>query len=297
MGGMLVAAPALTVAAPYDLVTSPADRADGAKFLFGVRASQDDPQTATGFGIGRYGIGFSGNAEAWPASYDAWLRRAAADEAPAIVSLTPGLAYRPASSNLSLGAALDLRYRLTPGAPAGLPAYRDGQATGEAGLRGVGLNLGMHYSLDQRTDVGLVYRSQLRQDPYLTRYSIARYSDLDSGMIVPSGLAVPQTVSASIQRQLGARWALTGALGWQEWASDTDPLGTRVVGLNTRGGDAWFAGVGAQYRLRQNLDVGMAVEYLYGNGLDTTRRNLTRTDVPGSDAGYYFFGLDLKWKF
>jgi long-subunit fatty acid transport protein len=290
VAGGLLAAPALTAAAPYDLVTT-----DGPQFVLGVRAWQEDQ--APGLGSGRYGIGFAGNVDAWRGSYDNWLGRPGAEYGgPALMSLTPGLAYRP-STGLALGAALDLRYRLSSNAATGAPAFRDGRLGAESGLRGVGLNLDMRYALDPRTDLGLAYRSQFRQDTYTTGYPIAHYTDLESGVIALPGIAVPQAVSASIQRQVGERWALTGALGWQEWAPDADVLGTRAPSLGSRG-DTWFAGVGAQYRLRENLGVGMAVEYFYGNGLDAARRNLTRSDALGGDAaGNYFFGLDLRWKF
>jgi long-subunit fatty acid transport protein len=288
-GGLLVA-PALTAAAPYELVTT-----DGPQLVLGVRTLQEDQ--APGLGSGRYGIGFAGSADAWVGSYDNWLVRPAVDGGPALMSLTPGLAYRP-STDLALGAAIDLRYRLSPNV-AGSPTFRDGRPAAQSGLRGVGLNLDMRYSLNPRTDLGLAYRSQFRQDAYsyTTGYPIAHYTDLESGTIALPGIAVPQAVSASILRQVGERWALTGALGWQEWAPDADVLGTRVPSAGIRG-DTWFAGVGAQYRLRENLGVGMAVEYFYGNGLDAARRNLTRSDALGGDAaGNYFFGLDLRWKF
>lgn len=288
--GLLVA-PALAAAAPYDLVTT-----DGPQFVLGLRAWPDEQ--SPGIGSGRYGIGFAGNADAWRGSYDSWLGRASAEDGgPTLMSMTPGLAYRP-STGLALGATLDLRYRLSPNAM-GAPAFRDGRPVAQSGLRGVGLNLDMRYALNPRTDVGLAYRSQFRQDTYSysTGYPIAHYTDLESGMIALPGIAVPQALSASIQRQVGERWALTGSLGWQEWASEADVLGTRVPSLGSRG-DTWFAGVGAQYRLRENLGVGMAVEYFYGNGLDAARRNLTRSEALGGDAaGNYFFGLDLRWKF
>lgn len=292
-GGILAAAPTIVSAAAYDLLFPTADPAT--QWTLGLRTLQESPQSAPRLGLGRYGLGFSGSAEAWPSSHDQWIRRAMADEAgSAVVSLAPGIAYRP-SSRLSVGAGLELRYRSAPDSPAGLPASLDGRL-GTTGLAGAGVNLGVRYAFDPRTEVGLAYRSQLSQDSFWPRYSVARIGDLDSGALMLPGIAVPQALSASIQRQFGSRWSLSGSLGWQEWAqADVDPLAGRVT-ATSRGGDAWFAGVGAQYRLRHNLDLGMSAEYLRGSGLDAARRSLTRSDFPGGD-GYYFFGLDLNWRF
>jgi long-subunit fatty acid transport protein len=94
----------------------------------------------------------------------------------------------------------------------------------------------------------------------------------------------PQVLSANIQHQFGGRWSLLGSVGLQQ----AEPLALRT--------DAWTAGVGAQYRLHEDLGVGMALEYSTGNGADAARRNIAR-DVPATDSGSYFFGLDLNWRF
>src|SRR5574341_1767879 len=199
--GMLAAAPAVAQAAAYDLLFPTADPAT--QWVLGLRTLQENPQSPPRLGLGRYGLGFSGSAEAWPSSHDQWIRRAIADEAgPAVVSLAPGIAYRP-SSQLSLGAGLELRYRSAPESLPGLPASLDGRP---GTLAGAGLNLGVRYAFDPRTELGLAYRSQLRQDSFWPRYSVARTGDVEGGALMLPGMTVPQALSASIPRQFGNRW-------------------------------------------------------------------------------------------
>jgi long-subunit fatty acid transport protein len=147
-------------------------------------------------------------------------------------------------------------------------------------MGGVGLNLGLRYDYDARTQFGVSYRSELRGDPLAGRYVVPRATLLEPAARV----ATPQALSANIQRQLGERWSLLGSFGIQQ----AEPLALRT--------DAWSAGVGAQYRLHEDLGVGMALEYSTGNGTDLARRNIAR-DAPATDAGSYFFGLDLNWRF
>ncbi|HSD61888.1 MAG TPA: hypothetical protein VLC55_13635 [Burkholderiales bacterium] len=244
----------------------------GADWLLGAKPVYED--TAPGLGVGRFGLGFGADSQAWPEGRDRWSGGfPSADGGPVGVSLAPGLAYR-ARPNLALEAGLDVTYR-TLRAPGLVPPE-----AATPGLGGVGLNLGVRYDFDARTQFGVAYRSELRSDPSAMRYYVPRGSILDPGT---GRSPASQAFSANVQRQVGSRWSLLGSVGWQQGESPAFRS------------DAWLAGVGAQYRLQQDLDVGMALEYSTGNGLDA-RRNFTR-DLPASDGGSYFFGLDLNWRF
>ncbi len=262
--------PLLAAAAMAAVATPFAVRAAEADWLLGVRPVYDD--TAPALGAGRFGLGLAADPRAWAPGQDRWSGGFPAPEAsPAGILLAPGLAYR-ARPNLALEAGLDMTYR-TLREPGLVPPE-----AAVPGLGGVGFNLGVRYDYDARTQFGVSYRSEIRGDPSAARY----YAP--AGAALEARAMAPQALSANIQRQVGSRWSLLGSLGWQQ----AEPLAPR--------GDAWLAGVGAQYRLHEDLGVGMALEYSTANSADAARRNLVR-DVPASDGGSYFFGLDLNWRF
>ncbi|HET9702088.1 MAG TPA: hypothetical protein VFP70_14305 [Burkholderiales bacterium] len=240
--------------------------AEGIDWLLGVKPVFED--TSPALGVGRFGVGLAANGHFGPSGLFPYP-----DAGPVGFSLAPALAYR-AGANLALEAGLDVTYRTLrePGLVA------PDAASPEMG--GVGLSLGLRYDYDPRTRLGVSYRSELRSDPLAGRYSVARGSLLEPALRT----GAPQILSASVQRQLGERWSLLGSVGIQQ----AEPLALRA--------DAWTAGVGAQYRLHEDLGVGMALEYSTGNGADAARRNVAR-DLPASDGGSYFFGLDLNWRF
>ncbi|HEX9179793.1 MAG TPA: hypothetical protein VF859_05310 [Burkholderiales bacterium] len=237
--------------------------AEGVDWLLGVKPVFED--TSPALGVGRFGVGLAANERSGPAGLFPYP-----DAGPVGFSLAPALAYR-ARPNLAVEAGLDVTYR-TLREP-GLVAPDSPE------MGGVGLSLGLRYDYDTRTQLGVSYRSELRSDPLAGRYAVPRASLLE-----PNRGAASQALSANIQRQVGSRWSLLGSLEWQQ----AEPLALRS--------DAWIAGVGAQYRLHEDLGVGMALEYSTGSGADAARRNLAR-DVPAADGSSYFFGLDLNWRF
>lgn len=290
--GVIAAVPALAAPGTYALVPAATDEG-GTHFVLGVAPLSRDPLADPALGVGPYGLGFAGNPEAWRSGLDQWEGRAAQDQALAGVSIQPGITYR-ATSNLALDAGVGLRYRQAPSESSQLPANLQDPAIRGSGLRAGDLNLGLRYLLDSGTEVGLLYRSRFREATPNQRYPATRYSDFTAPGVQVPGATVPQVLAATVSRQLGGRWALTGAVGWQELAQSE---GIAYSQGGSLGGEAWFAGVGARYALRENLGVGMAVEYLYGSGLDPARRNLVPTTSPAGDGSYYFFGLDLNWRF
>lgn len=256
----------MATAAAAALAVPSLAHAEGIDWLLGVKPVFED--TSPGLGVGRFGVGLATNGRSGPTGLFPYP-----DAGPVGFSLAPALAYR-ARPNLAVEAGLDVTYRTLrePGLVA------PDAAAPEMGR--VGLSLGLRYDYDPRTQLGVSYRSELRGDPLAGRYMVPRATLLEPA----NRGAAPQALSANIQRQVGERWSLLGSLGWQQ----AESLALRS--------DAWTAGVGAQYRLHEDLGVGMALEYSTANGADTTRRNIAR-DLPASDGGSYFFGLDLNWRF
>jgi long-subunit fatty acid transport protein len=260
----------MAAAAAAALIAPAMAQAKGADWLLGMKPVFSD--TSPALGVGRFGVGLGPNSRALAGGQEVG-GFPYPDAGPVGFSLTPAMAYR-ARPSLSLEAGLDLTYR-TLREPGLIPPDA---ASPEMG--GVGLNLGLRYDYDPRTQLGVSYRSELRGDPLAGRYVVARTSLMEPAYRV----AAPQALSANIQRQFGERWSLLGSLGWQQ----AESLAPRS--------DAWTAGLGAKYRLHEDLGVGMALEYSTGNGLDPARRNFVR-DLPATDGGSYFFGLDLNWRF
>jgi opacity protein-like surface antigen len=260
----------LSAAAAAALLMPSLAQAGSADWLVGVKPVFEG--TSPALGVGRYGVGLS--PRSWRAGHEpAPSVFPHADTGPIGFFLAPALTYR-VGPNLALEAGLDMTYRSLRE-----PGLVPPQALSPE-LGGIGLKLGLRYDYDARTQLGLSYRSELRGDPLAPRYYTPRGALLDPA----AWGSAPQALSANLQRQLGERWSLLGSFGWQQ---------SETVALR---GDAWTAGLGAQYRLHPDLDLGMALEYSTGMGFDATRRSLAR-DLPAADGGSYFFGLDLNWRF
>jgi len=292
--GAFASVPALGAGGSYGLLPVAAGETGGTQFVLGVNPLSRDPLSAPVLGTGPYGLGFAGSANSWKSGLDQWEGRATQDQPVGGVFVAPGVSYR-ASSNLAVGAGVGLRYDLAPAGSSELPAALRYPTSGGSGLRGADLNLGLRYAVDPGTEVGLAYRSRFKDDAWSQRYPMTSYADFAIPGVQVPGASVPQAVSATLSHQFGERWALTGALGWQEIAQAEGSAFSQ--GATLRGGEAWFAGVGARYALRENLGVGMSMEYLYGSGLDPVRRNLVPAASLSGDGSYYFFGLDLNWRF
>lgn len=234
---------------------------------------QINESSAVGFGMyGNFGLALD---------YDDWAGRYFSQEAAVIgVSFQPTIAHQ-FTDQLSVGIGPRIIYGYYRpemainnnlfgllDRPAGQLEYKDTDV-------GTGVNLGLLYKFNERTQIGLAYTSKVKLEfkdsPKVRNISnpiidgALRRLDVDS---LELDMNVPQTVLRSVAHQLDPQWKLLGSLGWQDW-SDFGEIGVEVdsnsggVGrtVNRKYKDTWHASVGAQYqatsKLRWNMGAGL----------------------------------------
>lgn len=172
---------------------------------------------------------------------------------------------------------------------------------------GVGYNIGALYQFDSDTRIGLDYRSRIRHDitgkqKVTVPSSYAAFSPAIASLLnaqnsaATTTVTLPDSVSLGIYHQITPRWAVMGNVEWTEWSlfnalsiTPTNPgVAGTVIGENWH--NTWFAGVGTNYRLLDN------VMLQSGFGFDqspVTDANRT-TRVP--DANHYDLGFGVQWQ-
>ncbi|MFK8332908.1 OmpP1/FadL family transporter [Pseudomonas sp. BJa5] len=242
----------------------------GASFFI---SHQLDERSAVGFGMyGNFGLALDYD--------DDWAGRYFTQEAAVIgVSFQPTIAHQ-FTDQLSVGVGPRIVYGYYRTEVAinnnllGLLDRPDGQLEYKDTDVGTGVNLGMLYKFDERTQVGLAYTSKVKLEfkdsPEVRDVSnpiinaALRRLDVDS---LELDMNVPQTVLLSVAHQLDPQWKLLGSLGWQDW-SDFGEIGVEVDAnaagvdrtVDRQYKDTWHASLGAQYqatpKLRWNMGLG-----------------------------------------
>ncbi|WP_433741442.1 OmpP1/FadL family transporter [Pseudomonas putida] len=235
---------------------------------------QLDDRSAVGFGMyGNFGLALDYD--------DDWAGRYFTQEAAVIgVSFQPTIAHQ-FTDQLSVGIGPRIVYGYYRTEMAinnnllGLTDRPDGQLEYKDTDVGAGVNLGLLYKFDERTQVGLAYTSkvklQFEDKPHLSKISNPAINAALSRLDVDSlelDMNVPQTVLLSVAHQLDPQWKLLGSLGWQDW-SDFGEIGVEVdsnVGgvdrtVNRQYKDTWHASVGAQYQATRQVRWSMGLGY------------------------------------
>lgn len=242
----------------------------GASFFI---SHQIDERSAIGFGMyGNFGLALDYD--------DDWAGRYFSQETAIIgVSFQPTIAHK-FTDDLSIGIGPRILYGYYRSEMAinnnllGLVDRPDGQLEYKDTDTGVGVNLGLLYKLNERTQLGLAYTSKVKLEfedsPDVRNVSnpiinaALNRLDVDS---LELDMNVPQTVVLSVAHQLDPQWKLLGSLGWQDW-SDFGQIGVEVDAnaggidrtVDRQYKDTWHASVGAQYqatpRLRWNMGLG-----------------------------------------
>lgn len=259
-------------------------------------------QASIGFGL--YGLGLNVNYD------DDWAGRYFTQESSLYgYSFQPTYSYK-INEGLSLGIGPRFVYgtyrteiavnnNLQPS-----DSYRDGQLRYEDTDFGAGINLGLHYQMDERTTLGVSYTSKIDlefedrpeqkhiENPLLrTAFDRINLSSLELEM------TFPQIVAASVAYKLDDQWTLLGSVNWQDWsefgeigvAADTS-LGTPTRTLSREYQDTWHVSVGAQHTISPKLRWNMGVAY-DTSAVDDEDRTV---DNPMNDAWRFATGINYQ---
>lgn len=235
---------------------------------------QIDDRTVLGFGMyGNFGLTVDYD--------DDWAGRYFTQEATILgVSFQPTLAYKVTDDlSVGFGPRLMLAYYRTEAAVnnniLGASGLEDGQLEYKDTDTGAGLNLGVHYQLNERTQLGLAYTSKIN----LEFEDSVKLDDISNPVLGAAlrpinvrqlgvEMEVPQTVVASASYQLSPEWKLLTSLGWQDWSAfgnigvevDANLLGVSTT-VDRQYKDTWHASVGAQYQVSPKLRLNMGTAY------------------------------------
>ena len=203
--------------------------------------------------------------------------------------VTPSLAYQ-INDQLSVGVgarimtfkAIYKSYVTLTGRNGGL----EGDGTG------VGASAGVTYKPDNKTEIGIGYRSAVQQD--LT----GTFASPISGTVSPIKLRVmlPDSVTVGVKRKLTDQWTVLAGYEWTNWSRVQFPVyynqntGARISSLPLGYKDGWMASLGLEYAMNPNWTLRSGVAYEYSPIRDDTRG----PRLPDNDRVWLSLGLVIN---
>lgn len=258
-------------------------------------------RASIGFGVyGNFGLAVDYD--------DDWAGRYFTQESALIgISFQPTFAYKITDAlSVGIGPRFVYGYFRTEVAvnnnPFGLLDTPDGQLRYKDTDWGTGVNVGLLYQLNERTQLGLDYTSKVKLEfsdspelkhitnPVLN-FALNRL-DVDN---LDLDMNIPQTATFSASYELSPQWKLLGSLGWQDW-SDFGSIGVQVdsnAGGTSRSvdrqyKDTYHVSIGAQNQIDSHWRWNMGVAF-DSSAVDDSDRTV---DVPMGDAWRFATGVN-----
>ena len=208
----------------------------------------------------------------------------------AYVALVPAVSYK-VNDQLSVGASAQINYAkyevensvLNVGEP-------DGEMTLEADGVTVSFNASLLYQFDDRTRVGLNYRSavdmELEGDPEFRRLSTATRSVLDAAGLLNIDIDIdsklPPVWLAGVYHELDNGWGIAVDVGRVEWSefklTEFGFLEGTLLEQSPEYDDTWTGSVGVSIPLQNKWTLGFGVAYAESPLESDTRTFLFRAD-------------------
>lgn len=229
------------------------------------------PDLSLGFSLGSYlglGVDYS----------KSWAGRYYVQEAEFMTyGINPGVGYR-LNEHWSIGAGVSMvnsnLEQKTAIRNLG-PNQADGRVKLEDDDWGYGYNLGVLYEHDEKTRLGLTYRSEIDFE-YEDTASLEGLQFPLNGIANIVGLTgseldlemnLPQAVMFSAYHKLTNQLALLGNVGWQDWSSFGESAislastTTRDLTIDRDFDDTWHFALGLQYELDESWLLSMGIAY------------------------------------
>ncbi len=211
------------------------------------------------------------------------------------VNINPSVAFK-ASDTVSIGAGFSvqrLEAELTNFAGAA------GIANVSADDIGYGFNLGLLAQATPSTRIGATYRSSIKYELEGTAV-FSGLAALNGG--IRADLRVPDSASISVFHILNPKWELMGDLTWTKWstvqqltvirttASAGGAVGSTLTSLAFQWSDTWRFGVGANYKMNDQMKLRFGVAYD-----KTPTKDATRTPrLPDQDRTWIAAGVQYR---
>jgi long-chain fatty acid transport protein len=171
---------------------------------------------------------------------------------------------------------------------------------------GVGYNVGILYQFDDSTRLGIDYRSRIRHNisgeqkitvpAIFSLVSPEAAAELNAASsAATTSITLPDNLDIGLYHQITQRWAVMGNIEWTDWSlfnslnvTPTNGAPGTTVQENWR--NAWFAGIGTNYWLLDNLMLQTGFSY---DESPVTNSNRT-TRIPDSD--HYNLGFGAQYQ-
>jgi long-chain fatty acid transport protein len=171
---------------------------------------------------------------------------------------------------------------------------------------GIGYNVGVLYSFDSQTRIGVDYHSRIRNNISGTQsiavpaiysvYSPNTVAALAAGNSgATTSVTLPDSLGVSVYHQISPAWALMASLQWTHWAlfnslNITPKNGSPGSVINENWRDTWFAGVATNYQLTDRIM--LQAGFAYDQSPVTNSNRTSR--VP--DANHYDLGAGVQYR-
>lgn len=231
---------------------------------------QFNDQWSAGLGVyGDFGLSQKYNGD-WAGRY--FIQKASISG----MSVVPTVAYR-IDEHWSLGMGLKAMYGQLESqaaidqSPYGFSKRGYGHYEYKDQTWGYGVNLGMIFSPQEGTRIGLAWTSQvmLEFEDNLKVNGNARILNDLNGLNTQLSVRVPQTTTLSLYRQLDPQWAFLASLNWQDWSKsgdvgiEIDPVHHKAINSTAHANykDTYQIAVGAQYQYSPEWLFNMGLAY------------------------------------
>jgi long-chain fatty acid transport protein len=206
------------------------------------------------------------------------------------ININPSIAWR-ANERLSLGAGLSLQYveaTLSNATGAGSPVPV-GLVKGDD--YGWGFNLGVLWTVQEGTRVGLAYRSEIDH----TLEGDFRQNGAVIFPTVYADVTLPDSLALSVSHRVNDQWDILADVTWTGWSDFEELLIRRpnnipLSQVDEKWDDSLRFSVGANYRLNESITLRGGVAFDQTPVSDTYRT----ARIPDEDRTWVAFGVQYR---
>ena len=159
---------------------------------------------------------------------------------------------------------------------------------------GFGYTLGVTLKPFAGTEIGIGYRSQVRQN---LKGSLQNAAGLPAFVSIRSNLTLPDELTIGVNQRVTEKLSLSAGFEWTHWALFTSfpvrsaATGATITNLGFRYRDGWYASIGGAYQWNEALTLRAGLGYERTPVSDTVR-GVRLTD---NDRVFTSLGLGYKW--
>lgn len=221
------------------------------------------------------------------------------------------LSYK-VNDHLSIGGGPNIDYfdaRLTQALNVPVLSAATGQdpiADTHGNSLGVGYNIGILYQFDDATRIGIDYRSRIRHnitgEQKITVPAIFSLLSPETAALLnaansaaTTSITLPDDLDIGLYHQITQRWAVMGSIEWTDWSlfnalNVTPTNGATGTTIEEHWRNTWYAGIGTNYQLLDNLMLQTGFAYDESPVTDSNRTSR----LP--DANHYDLGFGAQYQ-